>query len=429
MEHAITFIHTADWHLGKPFAGIHDSAKRSRVQQERFESVRRIQQTVRERNAQFVVIAGDLFDSVTPTHATISSGLSAISELEVPVFVIPGNHDYGGPGALWEQPFFRREQQRIAPNFVLLADRTHANIRVQDQAGQETDVALFPCPLLRRHESDDPTAWLREYNFSKVGNNPRIVIAHGSTIDFSNGFSQDDDEDLLRPSNTIALERLPEEEIDYIALGDFHGCMKVGGKAWYSGAPEIDRFPKMDQQPGHVISASIIRGEQPRATMIPTGGFRWISLNISLDDTSSVEGEKHLGAAYLEQVLMQATCSRAEDKSGFNSCLVNATLTGTVSLEGRRELDQIIESWEARLLRLKLADTVMVAPTQEEIHVLTTRSQDPIIARVASELLARLQSGDHAQEREVIRQAISILYSMSHSSNTNEVLDPAAVPP
>ena len=73
MEHAITFIHTADWHLGKPFAGIHDSAKRSRVQQERFESVRRIQQTVRERNAQFVVIAGDLFDSAYHLEILISS--------------------------------------------------------------------------------------------------------------------------------------------------------------------------------------------------------------------------------------------------------------------------------------------------------------------------------------------------------------------
>ena len=429
MEHEITFIHTADWHLGKPFAGIEDPVKRSRVQQERLESVRRIQRVVRERKAQFVVIAGDLFDSVTPTHATISAGLGAISELGVPVFVIPGNHDYGGPESLWDQPFFLREQQRIAPNFVLLAERTHSTIPVKDQSGNEVNVALFPCPLLRRHESDDPTAWLREYDFSKVGESPRIVIAHGSTIDFADGLSHEDEEGLMRSSNTIFLERLPKEEVDYIALGDFHGCMKVSSKAWYSGTPEIDRFPKTDQQPGHVLSTCVIRGEQPRTTMIPTGRFRWISLNISLDDASSVESERHLGAAYLEQVLTQATCSRSEDEPGFNGCLVNAALSGAVSLEGRIELDQIIESWQARLLRLKLSDTVMVAPTQEEIHVLTTRSQDPIISRVATELLARLEDGGHAEEPDVIRQAISILYSIAHSSNNNEAFDPAAVIP
>ena len=215
MEHEINFIHTADWHLGKPFAGIEDPVKRSRVQQERLESVRRIQRVVRERKAQFVVIAGDLFDSVTPTHATISAGLGAISELGVPVFVIPGNHDYGGPESLWDQPFFLREQQRIAPNFVLLAERTHSTIPVKDQSGNEVNVALFPCPLLRRHESDDPTAWLREYDFSKVGESPRIVIAHGSTIDFADGLSHEDEEGLMRSSNTIFLERLPKEEVDY----------------------------------------------------------------------------------------------------------------------------------------------------------------------------------------------------------------------
>ena len=44
----VTFIHTADWQLGKPFASIADSAKRARVQQERFESIRRLGNVVRE---------------------------------------------------------------------------------------------------------------------------------------------------------------------------------------------------------------------------------------------------------------------------------------------------------------------------------------------------------------------------------------------
>ena len=33
-----TFIHTADWQLGKPFAGIRDTARRTLVQQERIEA-------------------------------------------------------------------------------------------------------------------------------------------------------------------------------------------------------------------------------------------------------------------------------------------------------------------------------------------------------------------------------------------------------
>ena len=36
------FIHTADWQIGKSFAGIGDAHKRSLVQQERGEAIRRI---------------------------------------------------------------------------------------------------------------------------------------------------------------------------------------------------------------------------------------------------------------------------------------------------------------------------------------------------------------------------------------------------
>jgi DNA repair exonuclease SbcCD nuclease subunit len=48
----------------------------------------------------------------------------------------------------------------------------------------------------------------------------------------------------VRGLNRITLERLPSSEIDYIALGDWHGIKQVNQKVWYSGTPEIDRFPK-----------------------------------------------------------------------------------------------------------------------------------------------------------------------------------------
>jgi hypothetical protein len=38
----MSFIHTADWQIGKPFVGIADAHKRSLVQQERIEAIERI---------------------------------------------------------------------------------------------------------------------------------------------------------------------------------------------------------------------------------------------------------------------------------------------------------------------------------------------------------------------------------------------------
>src|SRR6187401_2481376 len=147
-----TFLHTADWQIGKPFAGVEDIQKRSLLQQERINMLERVAGAARDQNADFVVVAGDLFDSPSVTKATVSAACSAIGKLPIPVFAIPGNHDHGGPGSLWEQPFFRQEQAQLAPNLRML---------LTPEAVELENAVLFPCPLLRRHESTDLTAWLR----------------------------------------------------------------------------------------------------------------------------------------------------------------------------------------------------------------------------------------------------------------------------
>lgn len=417
----ITFIHSADWQLGKPFASIADPAKRVRVQQERIEAIRRIGGVVRECQAQCVVVAGDLFDSPTPTHATISAALGAIAEIGVPVVAIPGNHDHAGPESFWEQPFFQRERSRLAPNFHLLTTRAPHIITFRDRAEDEASVALLPCPLLRRHEPDDPTTWLRSYDFSQIGDIPRIVIAHGSTISFTavgGSTHDDDDHGNARAANTIALDRLPLDEIDYIALGDFHGFSAAGPKAWYAGTPEIDRFPKTGQEPGHVARVTVGRGNTPTVAAIRTGRLRWLAVNVTLDAAAANAGDQHEptmhGPASVDDALAQATQPRAEGEPGFDGCLVDASISGTVSLAGRAELDTILESWEARLVRLELDDSVRVAPTLDEIHDLAARSDDPIISRVAAELVQRLEAGGPDNELDVIRQALFMLHALAH---------------
>ena len=114
------FLHTADWQLGKPFGSLDDDTKRHRLQLERVRAIQRMADLVKQTGAAFVLVAGDLFDSPHVTKATVSSACSAIGSLQVPVFVIPGNHDHGGPGSIWQQEFFLREQAQLAPNLRIL---------------------------------------------------------------------------------------------------------------------------------------------------------------------------------------------------------------------------------------------------------------------------------------------------------------------
>ena len=437
---SITFVHTSDWQLGKPFAGITDPAKRARVQQERFEAIRRIGAVVRERQAQFVVAAGDLFDSPTPARSTISAALGAIAELGVPVYAIPGNHDHAGPDSVWESAFYLRERERVAPNFYLLDSPAATVVDLGDRgAGPNSDmksVVLLPCPLLRRHHADDPTAWIRSFDFSTVGEIPRIVIAHGSTAVFSGVYQIDEDGDGVRPANTIAIDRLPIEDLDYIALGDWHGFTGAGSKAWYAGAHETDRFPKAGQTPGHGTCVPGGRGASPQVDAVRTGRVRWLSHTIALDTVAEPQAASAASSApdaavyaagsadahgptHLDAWLTLATQAKAEGEPGFDGSLARITVTGTVSLAGRQELDRIIESWDARLLRLDLVDAVKIAPTADEIHELAARPNDPIISRVATELVQRLEAGGPQAEIDVIRQAIFMLHSLAHPESSH----------
>ena len=102
-----TLLHTADWQIGKPFAGVEDEQKRALLLQERLNVLERIKEVARAQKAEFLLIAGDLFDSPSVTKYFVSAACSAIGQMGVPVLAIPGNHDHGGPGSIWEQEFFK----------------------------------------------------------------------------------------------------------------------------------------------------------------------------------------------------------------------------------------------------------------------------------------------------------------------------------
>lgn len=380
----MTFIHTADWQIGKPYARIADPDKAAKVRRARLEAIKRIGKLAAEKGADFVLVAGDVFDSFTAEKSAVSAACGAIGEIGVPVLAIPGNHDHGGPGCLWEQDFFLRERESLAPNFRILLEREPL----------ELDTAtIFPCPLLRRHESIDPTDWLRHFGIDT--DKPRIVLAHGSVHGFDGGTNDDEDGPLGSP-NLIALDRLPEDLFDYVALGDWHGTKAVSSRAWYAGTPEIDRFPKGEHnEPGNVLSVTVERGGLPKVEKIPTGGLGWHVLGFPFASDDDV--------ARLAETLTERIGNRTGDD------LLHLTLTGSLGIAAATELNALLDTWRSRLLRLKENNRVRIAPTDEEVEELTRRAGDPLIANVAAGLVTDAEGG--GEEAEIASIALRELYA------------------
>jgi len=381
------FLHTADWQVGKPFAGIADVQKRSLVQQERFAAIQRLGPVATEHRAEFVLVAGDLFDSASVTKATVSAACSAIGRLGIPVLAIPGNHDHGGPGSIWQQAFFQRECASLAPNFRILLTPEPIEL--------ETAV-IFPCPLLRRAESADPTTWLRSLDLAAdaFGGKPRIVLAHGSTQGF--GAVQDDDEGDAGATNQLDLSKLATLSFDYLALGDWHGTKQVGAKAWYAGTPEIDRFPKGESnEPGHCLTVAISRADLPQVQPVRTARLGWHQLACDFADDGAL--------ARLQQTVEALVGTRS------NEDLLRLELSGSLGIEAATRLEEFLESLDARLLRLKLSNRTVISPSAVEIEGLTQRAADPLIARVATQLVARAAGSN--DEAAVARIALRELHA------------------
>lgn len=387
----LRIIHTADWQIGKPYGTVTDEQKRFRLQQERLAAIGRIRDVVRQQNAQLVLVAGDLFDSPTPAATAVLEVLELIGEMGVPVLVIPGNHDHGAPGTVWHRDDFQRHQRQMAPNLQLLLENQPVLL---DQA------VVLPCPLLRNKDSRDPTQWLRGLDWNALpADRPRIVLAHGGVQGFGGQDYEADEEAQASANNLIDLAGLPADQIDYIALGDWHNLKQVSSQAWYPGTPEPDRFDQGDDnQRGQVLLVDLQRGATPEVQPLPTGRIRWHNLKVRFSGDGDLDR--------FERQLEELTGGRvARD-------LLRLELSGSLSLAGHRRFQQLIDDLQNRLLRLRIKGECQQAPEADELEELTARSEDPLIAQVAQQLQQRLsgESDPDSEEASRIRTALCELF-------------------
>jgi len=385
------FLHSADWQIGKPYLSVRDDSKRFKLQQERLLALGRIRDVARDEAAEFVLVAGDLFDSPAPQAAAVLEVLEAIGAMGVPVLVIPGNHDHGAPGTVWHRDDFQRYWTQMAPNLQVLLQREPIEL---EQA------VILPCPLLRNQDSSDPTLWLRSFDWSSLPTGkPRIVLAHGGVHGFGGKDYEADDEAQAGSNNLIDLGALPSQELDYVALGDWHNLKQVNGQAWYPGTPEPDRFDQGEgNQRGQVLVVGLERGSQPEVRPVSTGRFQWHNLSVRLGGDADLDR--------FDRQVKELTADRV------GRDLLRLEVGGSLSLAGHRRYQELLSDLEQRLLRVRIKGECQRAPEAAELEELTGRSDDPLIARVAQQLQQRLsrETNPDSEDASRIRTALCELF-------------------
>jgi exonuclease SbcD len=254
-------LHTSDWHLGKYLEN------RDRLP-EQAEALAEIFRIVEERQADLVLIAGDVYDTYIPAAAAEELFFETVERLSAQgkraVVIIAGNHD--SPERLCAA------QSLADRNGIVLLGMPGSEARVSPdrdsgvkvvQAGpgwlelavagvtEHAVIITLPYPSEARLEevltANPDEAALREAYSAKVGRIFAELAAHYrddtvnlavSHLFIAGGESSDSERPIqLGGAPTVEADRLPGTA-HYIALGHLHKPQRVGGapNAYYSGS-------------------------------------------------------------------------------------------------------------------------------------------------------------------------------------------------
>ena len=298
------FIHSSDLHLGRRF-GNYPEDIRGRLVEARHAAIDSLSSAAKDHGAGHVLIAGDLFDTETPSDHVWRQALAAMAAADnIDWWIIPGNHDSLTAEALWD-PI--RAQ---LPENVHFCDAA-APVEIAPVA------TLLPSPVPSRFPGRDTTEWMPDC--ATPDGSLRIGLAHGGIVTFG---SEDDG------AETIPPDRAATAGLDYLALGDWHGFMRVGDRTCYSGSPERDRFKHQGRGVCLVVTIPG-SGAVPEVAEIATGRFGWHEIPLPLTP------EQDASVALADAL--------PEDGVGRRDTLVRVRASGWIRLPQRMELARAAE--------------------------------------------------------------------------------------
>ncbi|MGD1112258.1 MAG: exonuclease SbcCD subunit D [Mycobacterium sp.] len=374
------FLHTADWQLGMTRHFLAGDAQ-PRYSAARRDAVAGLGALAAEVGAEFVVVAGDVFEHNQLAPQVIGQSLEAMRAIGIPVYLLPGNHDPLDASSVYTSALFTAE----CPD----------NVRVLDRAGIHQvrpglDIVAAPW------RSKAPTTDLVADVLEDLSTGPaiRVLVAHGGV-------------DVLDPNrdkpSLIRLARLDEAlargALHYVALGDKHSLTQVGdtGRVWYSGSPEVTNFDDVESDPGHVLVVDIDEaGGTVSVAPRRVGHWRFVTLHRQVDTRRDI--------ADLDMNL-----------DGFGEkerTVVRLALTGSLSVTDRAALDACLDRYARLFAWLGLWERhtdLAVIPADGEF---TDLGIGGFAAAAVDELVATARDGD-AQSAVDAQAALALLLRLS----------------
>ncbi|EAE5959085.1 exonuclease SbcCD subunit D [Listeria monocytogenes] len=263
----IQFLHMADLHLDSPFIGLSTLPQPlfSAIQESTFQSLERITTVAIKEAVDFVLIAGDIYDSEDQSvraQARFAKEMKRLEAANIPVFMIHGNHD-----------FIEKHKEKLAlPSNVHVFSEQVEVMSYKTVTGVSVNIYGFSY-----NERHIRSSRVDEYKIQGDADF-HIALLHGSEV------SSSEEHDVYAP---FRVQEISKKGFDYWALGHIHKrqLLAESPSIYYSGNIQ-GRNRKESGEKG----ASIVTLSEASTTIdfIGTSPIIWEEAVITLPENSEI---------------------------------------------------------------------------------------------------------------------------------------------
>lgn len=256
----IKFVHTGDIHLGLQFNRVsfdRETAATRRV--ELWSTFQRIVQYSKDNCMDFLLIAGDLFESRYFTLGDMKRVRDLFEDaIDVNIIISAGNHDYINEKSLYHKVEWSKNVFIFQGNGIESIDFPDLDTVVYGYSWDRIEIRenqLFDDHIFQSHRRN------------------KILLLHGDVGSNSN----------YLPLNMAYLNKL---DLDYIALGHIHKPEIFSNKMAYCGSPEPLDFGEMGERgfiQGHIWNNEV------QIEFVPFSKRKFLHQSISIDENMSYQ--------------------------------------------------------------------------------------------------------------------------------------------
>jgi exonuclease SbcD len=332
---SLRFIHAADLHLDSPFRGIGEASAglRDQLQSATLQALSRVVDHTINCNADFLIIAGDIYDSKDRNLRALVSfrkEMERLAERNIPAFIVHGNHD---PLNGWGSGF------QLPSNVTVFGGRTDTEPYIR--AGREV-AEITGVSYTRERVTDNLAA-----SFKRTEKAPYSIAVLHANIGHQSGHAD------YAPAT---VNDLTEAGFNYWALGHVHTRSVLASEPAmlvYPGNTQ-GRNPR-ESGPRGCYQVDVDTYGRTHLEFIDSSAARWANIELSIRNYSTID-------QLIDSMLDKA---RTESSSFEGPTIARCTLRGNGPLHRDLQRESMSDELQEVLGTIVIPESVRIATGPE----------------------------------------------------------------